>query len=40
MKLKTFRRFFHCEYHGPLEEHQKKRADSRTYDHLVYYGDS
>lgn len=34
------RRFFHCEYHGPLEEHQKKRADSRTYDHLVYYGDS
>jgi len=34
------RRFFHCEYHGPLEEHQKKRADRRTYDHLVYYGDS
>jgi pectate lyase len=31
-------RFFHCEYHGPLEEHQKKRADKRTYDDLVYYG--
>lgn len=31
-------RFFHCEYHGPLEEHQKKRADKRTYDHLVFYG--
>ena len=33
------RRFFHCEYHGPLEKHQKKRADARTYDHLVFYGD-
>ncbi len=32
------RRFFHCEYHGPLEEHQKKRADTRTYDHYVFYG--
>jgi len=31
-------RFFHCEYHGPLEPHQQKRADKRTYDHLVYYG--
>ena len=31
-------RFFHCEYHGELEEHQKKRADSRTYDNNVYYG--
>ncbi len=31
-------RFFHCEYHGELEEHQKKRADRRTYDHLVFYG--
>ena len=31
-------RFFHCEYHGPLEERQKKRADARTYDHLVFYG--
>ena len=31
-------RFFHCEYHGPLEDHQKKRADKRTYDDLVYYG--
>jgi hypothetical protein len=33
------RRFFHCEYHGHLEERQKKRADARTYDHLVFYGD-
>jgi len=31
-------RFFHCEYHGPLEDHQQKRADKRTYDDLVYYG--
>ena len=31
-------RFFHCEYHGELEEHQKKRADKRTYDNLVFYG--
>lgn len=31
-------RFFHCEYDGPLEEFQKKRADARTYDHLVFYG--
>ncbi len=31
-------RFFHCEYHGPLADHQKKRADRRTYDHLVFYG--
>ena len=31
-------RFFHCEYDGPLEERQKKRADKRTYDHLVFYG--
>ena len=31
-------RFFHCEYHGPLAPHQQKRADKRTYDHLVYYG--
>ena len=31
-------RFFHCEYHGELEQHQKKRADRRTYDHLVFYG--
>ena len=30
--------FLHCEYHGKLEEHQKKRADSRTYDHYVFYG--
>lgn len=32
------RRFFHCEYHGELEDHQKKRADKRTYDDLVFYG--
>jgi pectate lyase len=32
------RRFFHCEYHGELEEYQKKRADARTYDHYVFYG--
>ncbi|MCU0916065.1 MAG: hypothetical protein MUC88_16105 [Planctomycetes bacterium] len=31
-------RFFHCEYHGPLEDYQKKRDDKRTYDDLVYYG--
>ncbi|MBM4017043.1 MAG: hypothetical protein FJ288_01735 [Planctomycetes bacterium] len=31
-------RFFHCEFHGPLEEHQKKRGDARTYDHYVFYG--
>jgi pectate lyase len=33
-------RFFHCEYHGELEEHQKKRDDKRTYDDLVFYGGS
>jgi pectate lyase len=33
------RRFFHCEYHGELDEYQKKRADKRTYDHLVFYGE-
>lgn len=33
------RRFFHCEYHGELEDYQKKRADKRTYDHLVFYGE-
>lgn len=32
-------RFFHCEFHGPLEEHQQKRADARTYDNLVFFGD-
>jgi hypothetical protein len=31
-------RFFHCEYHGELAEHQQKRADKRTYDNLVFYG--
>jgi len=31
-------RFFHCEFHGELETHQKKRADKRTYDNRVYYG--
>jgi len=39
MPAPTFdRRFFHCEYHGRLEKHQQKRADARTYDHLVFYG--
>ena len=33
-------RFFHCEYHGPLDKHQQKRADKRTYDNLVFYGGS
>ncbi|MDT8299931.1 MAG: hypothetical protein RQ760_00515 [Sedimentisphaerales bacterium] len=33
-------RFFHCEYHGQLEKHQQKRADKRTYDHMVFYGGS
>jgi hypothetical protein len=33
-------RFFHCEYHGELAEHQKKRADKRTYDNYVFYGPS
>ncbi len=32
-------RFFHAEFDGPLEPHQQKRADARTYDHYVYYGD-
>jgi pectate lyase len=30
--------FFHCIYDGPLEPHQQKRADKRTYDWLVFYG--
>jgi pectate lyase len=30
-------RFFHCEYHGPLEDYQRKHADKRTYDNLVFY---
>lgn len=33
-------RFFHCEYHGELDEHQQKRADKRTYDSYVFYGSS
>jgi pectate lyase len=33
-------RFFHCEYHGQLDEHQQKRDDKRTYDHMVFYGGS
>ena len=33
-------RFFHCEFHGDLQEHQKKRADARTYDNYVFYGGS
>jgi len=32
------RRFFHCEFHGDLDPHQKKRADKRTYDNSVFYG--
>ncbi len=32
-------RFFHCEYDGPLQEHQKKRADRRTYDNKVFFGE-
>ena len=32
-------RFFHAQYTAPLEDHQKKRADSRTYDNMVFYGD-
>jgi pectate lyase len=32
-------RFFHCEYHGQLDASQQKRADKRTYDHLVFYGE-
>jgi hypothetical protein len=32
-------RFLHAQYTAPLEDNQKKRADSRTYDHLVFYGD-
>ncbi|MBD3266195.1 hypothetical protein GF373_05950 [bacterium] len=32
-------RFFHCEFDGPLEKHQQKRADRRTYDSRVFYGD-
>lgn len=31
-------RFFHCQYDGQLQEHQRKRADKRTYDNLVFYG--
>lgn len=34
------RRFFHCEYHDELSKAQQKRADKRTYDHLVFYGGS
>jgi hypothetical protein len=32
-------RFFHCEYDAPLQPHQEKRGDARTYDHYVYYGE-
>ena len=31
--------FFHAVYYGKLEPYQEKRADSRTYDNLVFYGD-
>jgi pectate lyase len=37
-KAKSDRRFFHAEFDGPLEAHQQKRADARTYDNNVYYG--
>ena len=30
--------FFHVRYDGPLEPHQQKPGDRRTYDHLVWYG--
>ncbi|NQT52185.1 hypothetical protein HQ576_09055 [bacterium] len=33
------RRFFHCVHDGPLEPRQRKRADPRTYDGYVFYGD-
>ncbi|MDO8543807.1 MAG: hypothetical protein Q7S40_25475 [Opitutaceae bacterium] len=33
------RQFFHAVYYGELEPHQKKRADDRTYDSNVFYGD-
>lgn len=33
------RRFFHCVHDDPLEPHQRKRADPRTYDRYVFYGD-
>jgi len=32
------RRAFHSPYHGELKPHQRKRRDTRTYDHLVFYG--
>ena len=31
-------RFFHCVHDAPPEEHQKKRADDRTYDNLAFFG--
>jgi hypothetical protein len=31
--------YFHAVYYGKLEPYQEKRADSRTYDNLVFYGD-
>ena len=34
------KQFFHYPFHGELEDHQEKRADNRTYDHLVFYGRS
>jgi len=33
-------RFFHYEFHGDLQEHQKKRDDDRTYDNYVFYRSS
>jgi len=37
-RAKFDRRFFHAEFHGPLDPDQQKRADARTYDNYVYYG--
>jgi hypothetical protein len=33
------KRYFHARYYGPLAESQKKRADERTTDTLVFYKD-
>jgi hypothetical protein len=38
-RAKYDRRFFHAEFHGPLDAHQQKRADARTYDNYVHYRD-
>jgi pectate lyase len=33
------KQYFHCRYGGELEDYQKKRDDSRTYDNRVFYGE-